>query len=110
MLYQLNYCYIVYPKSTSISDILPLTFIQRPRCIRNSVGGVRKPYWLRETVTIRPASAYEADDEPLLYPRHIGVRYRNRTYDLAVMEMIIGIAPKLSNFAIITAARSNLLS
>lgn len=39
---------------------------------------------------------------------HIGVRYRNWTYDLAVMEMIIGIAPKLSNFAIITAARSNL--
>lgn len=61
-------CGIVYPKSTSISDILPLTFIQRPRCIRNSVGGVRKPYWLRETVTIRPTSAYEADDEPLLYP------------------------------------------
>ena len=68
MLYQLNYCCIVYPKSTSISDILPLTFIQRPRCIRNSVGGVRKPYWLQETVTIRPTSAYEADDEPLLYP------------------------------------------
>lgn len=39
---------------------------------------------------------------------HIGVQYRTRTYDLAVMEMIIGIAPKLSNFAIITAARSNL--
>lgn len=66
MLYQLNYCCIIYLKLANLRYIILKLFSINLCVLVNHSRGLRKPWWLQKMVTLQLSLGYEPSEIPFL--------------------------------------------